>query len=94
MIPLTPLQKSTLDQVKRYEKENGFMPTLQILADIYGVTASAIWYRVCALIDKGYLKKYNLMTRGLEVIYDSSNKGYKEESGHNILKNNKDKGVL
>ncbi len=68
IMELTDSQRETLAEICRYLDENGYPPTVQELADIFGVSAPSIHDRLNQLIDKGYLRRTGKKARGLRVV--------------------------
>ena len=67
--PLTPKTKETLDYIKNYIDKWGFAPTIDEIRIVFHLKSlSTAHERVESLIEKGYLRRYALKARGLEVI--------------------------
>jgi hypothetical protein len=54
---MTPLQIETLDFVRGYIERMGFGPRYQEIADKFGITPAAAFYRVAGLVEAGQLRK-------------------------------------
>jgi len=66
-IELTDCQRETLAQICRCVDENGFPPTVQELADMFGVSAPSVHDRLNQLVHKGYLQRTEKKARGLTI---------------------------
>lgn len=66
--PITRRQKEVLDFVKGFISGNGYSPTLEEMCDALGISAvSTAHQHVCALINKGHLKKEENLARAIEI---------------------------
>ncbi|MGE0479476.1 MAG: transcriptional repressor LexA [Phycisphaerae bacterium] len=64
---LTPKQLRVLTFVRDYERRNGYAPTMQELADEFGVSKVTIFEHISALQKKGYLKRTRHRARSLRL---------------------------
>ena len=64
---LTPRQLQILIFIRDYRRANGYSPTMQELADEWGVTKVTIFEHVTALVKKGVLRRARHKARSLEV---------------------------
>ena len=55
--PLTPKQLALLTYLRDYERQHGYSPTLQEVADHFGVTKVTIFEHVGVLQRKGFLRR-------------------------------------
>jgi SOS regulatory protein LexA len=62
---LTPKQKKILDFITGFTKKKGYAPSLEEIADKFGLAISTVHQHVKALRDKGYLKKEDNQPRGM-----------------------------
>lgn len=62
---LTPKQKKILDFITGFSQKKGFAPSLEEIANKFGLVISTIYQHVKALETKGYLKKENNQPRGI-----------------------------
>lgn len=68
MNTLTKRQRETLDYITSYIEENGYAPSFDDIRDHFGLSAiSTVHDRVSALVDKGFLKRYDRRERGLSL---------------------------
>lgn len=68
-ITLYKRQKQILDYVKQYIDRYGYSPTLGEIAEAMGVSSLAtVHEHLQALVQKGVIKKYEGVVRGIEVI--------------------------
>ena len=68
MNTLTKIQRETLDYIASYIEKNGYAPSFDDIRDNFGLSAiSTVHDRVSALVDKGFLKRYDRRERGLSL---------------------------
>lgn len=68
-MPLTPKTKETLDFIISYKDRWGFAPTIEEIRKAFHLKSiGSAFERVESLIDRGYLKRYALKARALEVL--------------------------
>ncbi len=65
--PLTPKQLAILTYVRDYEREYGYAPTLQELADHFEVSKVTIFEHIGVLHKKGFLKRHRHKARSLKL---------------------------
>jgi len=66
---LTPKQKNVLDFIMQFTGENGFAPTLEGIAQHFGLSSvGTVQQYIQALKSKGYLLKKSHVARGLQVV--------------------------
>ena len=79
-IPVTKRQKEVLDFVKTFIDDQGYSPTLEeIKKKLHLSAVSTVHQHINALIDKGYIKKFDNLARAIEV------NGRREESVNNFI---------
>jgi adenine-specific DNA-methyltransferase len=79
-IPVTKRQKEVLDFVKTFIDDQGYSPTLEEIKKKLRLSAvSTVHQHINALIDKGYIKKFDNLARAIEV------NGWTEESTNNFI---------
>jgi repressor LexA len=64
---LTPRQLQILTIIRDYQRNRGYSPTMQELADELGVTKVTVFEHAEALIDKGLLRRSPYKARSLEI---------------------------
>jgi repressor LexA len=64
---LTPKQLALLTYLRDYERERGYAPTLQELADHFGVSKITIFEHVGVLRGKGFLRQHRYRARSLKL---------------------------
>jgi repressor LexA len=64
---LTPKQLRVLTFIRDYRHARGFAPTMQELADDFGVSKVTVFEHIAALQKKGYLKRARHKARSLEL---------------------------
>ncbi|MDO8669483.1 MAG: transcriptional repressor LexA [Candidatus Buchananbacteria bacterium] len=66
--PITKRQKEVLDFIKSYIGHNGYSPTLEEMKKRLHLSAvSTVHQHINALIDKGYIKKFDNLARAIEI---------------------------
>lgn len=71
-IPITKRQKEVLDFIKKFIDEKGYSPTLEEIKKRLKLSAvSTVHQHINALIDKGYIKKFDNLARAIEINYES-----------------------
>lgn len=72
LIPITKRQKEVLDFIKRFITERGYSPTLEEMKKGLKLSAvSTVHQHINALIDKGYINKFDNLARAIEINEDS-----------------------
>jgi SOS regulatory protein LexA len=67
-IPITKRQKEVLDFIKGFIRDKGYSPTLEEIRKKLQLSAvSTVHQHIDALIDKGYIKKFNNLARAIEI---------------------------
>ena len=67
-IPITKRQKEVLDFIKGFIRDKGYSPTLEEIRKKLRLSAvSTVHQHIDALIDKGYIKKFNNLARAIEI---------------------------
>lgn len=67
-IPITKRQKEVLDFIKSFIKDRGYSPTLEEMKKKLRLSAvSTVHQHINALIDKGYIKKFDNLARAIEI---------------------------
>src|SRR3989304_9601238 len=67
-IPVTKRQKEVLDFVKTFIDDQGYSPTLEEIKKRLHLSAvSTVHQHINALIDKGYIKKFDNLARAIEI---------------------------
>ncbi len=64
---LTPRQLEVLTVIRDFQRKNGYSPTMQEVADTFGVSKVTIFEHVEALIEKGLLRRAPHKARSLEI---------------------------
>jgi len=67
-IPLSKTQTEVMDFIYKFQKEKGYAPTIQEIAEERGTTRTTNYDLIIRLADKGYLKKYISYPRGIRLI--------------------------
>ncbi len=65
--PLTPKQLRVLTYIRDYTRANGYAPTMQELADQYGVSKVTVFEHIAALQKKGFLRRSRHKARSLRL---------------------------
>ncbi|AQT67918.1 LexA repressor [Anaerohalosphaera lusitana] len=71
---ITPPQQEAFDEICRFIDLNGYPPTMQELADKFGITAPSVVDRVNQLIYKGYIERTGRTPRSLRVLKRTENR--------------------
>lgn len=67
-IPITKRQKEVLYFIKGFIRDKGYSPTLEEIRKKLQLSAvSTVHQHIDALIDKGYIKKFNNLARAIEI---------------------------
>jgi SOS-response transcriptional repressor LexA len=66
-LPLTPRQREAYDFVRPFEKEKGYGPSIQEVAQFLGVSWGSAGKVLDALIEKQYLTRTKGVNRSLRV---------------------------
>lgn len=67
-IPITKRQKEVLDFIKGFIRDRGYSPTLEEIRKKLRLSAvSTVHQHIDALIDKGYIKKFDNLARAIEI---------------------------
>jgi repressor LexA len=67
-IPITKRQKEVLYFIKGFIRDKGYSPTLEEIRKKLRLSAvSTVHQHIDALIDKGYIKKFNNLARAIEI---------------------------
>lgn len=69
---LTPKQLAILTSIRDYERDHGYSPTLQELADRFGVSKITIHEHIAALRKKGLLKTRRYRARSVKLTPQAS----------------------
>src|SRR5512138_3454463 len=64
---LTPKQLRVLTYIRDYTHARGYAPTMQELADEFGVSKVTVFEHIAALHRKGYLKRTRHRARSLQL---------------------------
>lgn len=64
---LTPKQLRVLTQIRNYSAARGYAPTMQELADEFGVSKVTVFEHIAALQRKGYLQRSRHKARSLQL---------------------------
>ena len=67
---LTPRQLEILTRIRDYQRNHGYSPTMQELADALGKSKITIFEHVDALVRKGFLRRLPHKARSLELAAD------------------------
>lgn len=67
---LTPKQQRVLTYIRDYSRARGYAPTMQELADVFGVSKVTVFEHITALQKKGYLKRTRHKARSLRLSDD------------------------
>ena len=77
---LTSRQKEIFDFIKGFIKEKGFPPSVREIGEHFHVYPRAVFDHLKALERKGYLRRRDSMSRGLEVLVFQGGEPYGEGS--------------
>jgi SOS-response transcriptional repressor LexA len=66
--PLSLKQHALLVYIKNYKNQYGLMPTVQEMADHFDRSKTTIHEHICKLVKKRHLKRYENLSRGLEIL--------------------------
>jgi len=64
---LTPRQLEILTTIRDYQRSHGYSPTMQEIADLFGVTKVTVFEHVETLVSKGLLRRLPHKARSLEL---------------------------
>lgn len=67
LLSLTPKQLRVLTFIRDYSAARGYAPTMQELADEFGVSKVTVFEHIAALQKKGYLKRVRHRARSLQL---------------------------
>jgi len=67
LAPLTPKQLRVLTYIRDYSQARGYAPTMQELADEFGVSKVTVFEHIVSLQKKGYLRRARHKARSLQL---------------------------
>lgn len=67
---LTPRQREVLELLQVWLLDHGFAPTVQEIADYFGISKTGAWQHLDALEDKGYIVRSIYRRRAIELAGD------------------------
>lgn len=67
MLSLTPKQLRLLTYIRDYTSGHGYAPTMQELADEFGISKVTVFEHISSLQEKGYLKRSRHKARSLQL---------------------------
>lgn len=69
--PLTPRQKDVLEYIKDYLNTRGYSPSLEEIADNFGISIPSVHQHIELIKKKGYLKKDESQSRSVTPLRES-----------------------